>query len=396
MNRRLSLLYLTTLVFGHFLVDMGGGMLGPLLPTIMKQLDTRLLGATLLLMFFKLAGNIGQPIFGHLCDRSERLQGAMAFMPTLVFVPLFMGFTTQYWLLCVLLTVGGVALAVFHPTGVREVSRLPGLPRGTAMSAFLGVGFGGFAAAGFLSAWLVENAGIEWVWLPIIAGAMVTAALLVLRGVVGRAMARAGHVHAPRVTRESGYPFPAIWLTGFSVGLTSGTLVVLMPTYASLTKGGSVLPGGAAVMFYGLVGAVAGLTVGMLSDRYPRGYICAAAQVPASVFLFLFFMGEGVDLWWFSLAAVGPGATFPTLVAMSHEARGHESNLRNGLMVGGCWGVSSALLPIIGWAGDLWGLHSVLALWVVLPPITGILFYMIERTNRAARRREPAAETPVG
>jgi len=387
LTRRQNFDCLLALILGHFLVDMAGGMLPPLIPAMQRRYGMNLLQVTTLLMAFSIGANVGQPLFGYLGDRNERLRRFLPPMVVVAFLPMFMGFVASRGALALLLLGGGIGLAYFHPNGVREVQALPGSARGARMAAFLGIGFAGFAVGSLGGAVVSEEMGIEWVWLPIVPAAFVAAAL-------ARVRRHTAPLHGVRVARgavvhERGYSFPLIWATGLLIALTSGTLMKLMPKYSEVLTG-STVPGSAAVMFYGLGGGLIGLALGAASDRAPRGYVCAGALAATSVFLGIFFLGGGEKFLWFSLAGCGIGASFPVLVAMSHEARGRESNLRNGLMVGACWGLSSLLLPVVGAAADRWGLPRVLPWFALLPPVVAVLFVVIERRNGAGRQARPS------
>ena len=388
MKRGTIALYWLMLALGHFLVDMMGGIFGPLLPALMKQLGVGYAGANALLLFFSFGSNGGQIVFGEISDRSRLVQRLMFLAPVVACAPLFMGFIHSYAALCVLLVIGGAAVALYHPVGLHEVSTLPQLPQGTAVSVFLAVGLCGWSAGSLVSAALVQYLGFQWLWLPLLP-ALVAAAVLFWgqRLFLERRRQDAPVPGDAPPVRTEGYSFPWIWTAALFVAFTSSALVRYMPAYMEAKDGdGGIMPAAIAVLFFGICGAIGGLVFGTLSERYPRGYVCAAALVTSTVFMAIFFGTGGTYLWWFSLSGLGIGSAFPLLVAMSHEAKGPRTHRRDGLMVGGAWGIAAAMILPLGAAADAWGLRNVLP-WVTLsPPLALIGAAALEFARRRAAR----------
>lgn len=381
MSRSRIWLYFIALAIAHLFADMTGGMLPPVLPQLMERFDTRLFGGTALLMIFAMVVSGAQPFFGKLNDRKDVFRKFMFIAPAMGCIPLFMAFTGQIGLIS-LLIVGGSFVAIFHPSAVREVQFMHGLPRGTVISIFMAMGFCGYAGGSLVGAQIVESLGMRWLFLPIIPAALVGVAVFFLGRSVHKAYASAGI--KPRTEgdfHEHGYPFWVVWLTATAVAFTSNTLVSLMPTYVKLGQG-SVLPGGRAVMLFGLLGAVGGIFFGAISDRIPRGYSCAAALLTAAFFLSMYFMRDGASLIWFSCGGLGIGSAFPVLIAMSHEAKGLSTNLRNGMMVGASWALAALILPAVGAAGDAWGLRTIMPLFMFAPLAPAAAAMIMELFNK--------------
>jgi len=388
--------YWLALVLTHSVADMVGGMLPSVLPNLMAKFDTRLLGGTALLFVFALGANGGQLFVGMATDARRSLRGLIVVAPVLACVPLFMGWVDSYVTLCGLLLAGGTALAFFHPIGLSEVQTLRSPPRGLRVSVFLSAGFCGWACGSYLSAWIVETHGLKWLWVPIVPAAILGAVLFILQRASTKRAGGARAYEPPRQRRSTGYSFRAVWVTAILVATTSSALVKLMPTYL-YQKHGTVLPGGKANMFFGLAGAAGGIFFGWLSDRVRRGYVCAAALAMGTCCVAAFFLIEDASIVWFGLGGFGLGSAFPVLVTMSHEARGRESSLRNGLMIGGVWGVAGLLVLGVAKAADTWGLDRVLPWVVVLPPLAAAAVLALEKTaSRKVQCQERSAAAAAG
>ncbi len=392
---RLVIFYWLALALTHSIVDMVGGMLPSALPNLMAKFDTQLLGGTSILLVFALGANGGQLLVGIAANKWRAPRCLIVMAPILTCAPLFMGWIDSYVTLCWLLLAGGFALAIYHPMGLTEVQRLRSLPRGLGVSIFLSAGFCGWACGSYLSAWIIETHGPKWLWMPIVPGAVLGAILLVLQRA---SIKRTGETHArrpPQQHRPTGYSFAAVWAIALPIAMTSTALIKLMPTYLH-QKHGTVLPGGKANMVFGLACAAGGLFFGWLSDHIRRGYACAAALAMGTVGIGAFFLIEDASLAWFGLGGFGIGSSFPVLVSMSHEARGRESNLRNGMIIGGVWGTAALLLLVVARAADVWGLSRVLPCVVVLPPLAAVAVLVLEKTvprEVQCQKRSAAAAT---
>src|ERR671912_396945 len=116
--RRASLgLHPTILVLAstHFIVDGYGNILAPLLPLVVSQLNLSLAGAGLLQMCFQLASSVTQLGFGHLADRwRPRLFLLIGPIAGVALLPLI-GLAANAWWLGLLLILGGLGGAAFHP-----------------------------------------------------------------------------------------------------------------------------------------------------------------------------------------------------------------------------------------------------------------------------------------
>jgi len=380
MRRRSAVLYWLLLVIAHFLTDMMGGVLPPVLPEIMRRYQVLLFGAAGLLAISGLASNAGQVFFGRVCDRNPGVRRFLPIMPLVACAPLFLGFAGSYGILAVLVLVGGLSLSLFHPVGVREVQMLPGVPRGAFVSIFLAVGFCGWACGSYVGARIVADLGVRWLCLLGLPAVLVSLGLVLSRRGVEDAQTMITGPDSAVPERTTGYPFAGIWGVGTLIAIASTILISLFPTYLE-RRLHTVEPGGRANMYFGLFGALGGVLFGFLSHRWRRGYVAAGALATSSVALAVYFLGRS-SLCWFGLAGLGLGSAFPLAVAMSHEARGRSSNLRNGLMVGGCWGAASVVLLLVGKADVFIPLQQMLPWMTLLPLLPAIILVLMEANVR--------------
>ena len=143
----------------HFIVDGFGNILAPLLPLLILNLNLSLAAAGTLQMCFQLANSVAQLGFGHIADR---------WRPRLLLLagPLHMrddhadrtraGSVT----LALVLVLGGLGGAAFHPPAAALVHRFSGAQRGMAMSTHITSGTVGQAMAPLVFAPFVQQFGL--------------------------------------------------------------------------------------------------------------------------------------------------------------------------------------------------------------------------------------------
>ena len=141
--KRTSLLFL-----GHFINDGYGSFFAPLLPLLIDRLDLSLAMAGIMGTTRILINSFTQPIFGQIVDRMER-PFLVALGPLLTICAMSMiGTVTRSWQLFLVLIIGGIGTALFHPAAAALVGGARGQTnRGVMMALFSAGGTAGAALA---------------------------------------------------------------------------------------------------------------------------------------------------------------------------------------------------------------------------------------------------------
>jgi FSR family fosmidomycin resistance protein-like MFS transporter len=119
--------------------------------------------------------------------------------------------------------------------------------------------------------------------------------------------------------------------------------------------------GGAAVLLFGGIGALGGLTGGVLSDRIGRRAVMSLSFLAGVPLLFLF--GRIESVWGLIPLALG-GYTFylaaPVNVVMAQEMLPRRASLASSLVTGMAWGTAGLSLILVGAIADRIGLTATL------------------------------------
>ena len=376
---------LVLLSLGHFFIDLYSSALGGLQPLLVARYSLSLLQAGTLGGLLSFSSSVMQPVYGYLSDRLH-FRGFTVLAPfvTGVFIS-SLGLAPGYPALLLLVFLGGVGIASFHPQGTAHASATLKQRRGLAMAIFITSGTIGLAAGpayfSLVTGWL----GFErtyWAALPGLAITLVLAANL---------------PEPPRRRRSSETrfdlaPFRRVWkpmtLLYFLVVIRSIVQIVFtqfLSLYFHLDRGFPVSSSSYVLTMFLAGGAMGGFLGGNLADRFGGKRIVIFSMSGSVPFLVLFLLTRGP----ISLVSLFVGGlillfTIPVNVTMAQELVPTQSGTVSALMMGFAWGMAGLfMIPLFGWAADHVGLHK--ALWgiVFLPLIGFLLAVQLPRDHRA-------------
>ena len=164
----------------HFIVDGYGNIFAPLLPLLIPKLGLSFAEAGTLTMLFQLSASVSQVAFGHLADRWRPRLLLLAGPIVSVAILSFVGASTSMLMAAVILIVGGLGGAAFHPPAAALAYRLGGERPGLAMSVHITGGSLGFSMGPLLFAPFAQRFGLEWTPLVALPG-LVAVSLLLMR-----------------------------------------------------------------------------------------------------------------------------------------------------------------------------------------------------------------------
>ena len=146
----------------HFAVDGYSNIYAPLLPLLIPRLDLSLAAAGTLTMCFQIAASVSQLGFGHVADRWRPRALLLVGPVVCVTVLSTVGLASSAVVLGIVLVLGGLGGAAFHPPAAALVHRLAGDRQGFAMALHITGGSIGFSLGPLLFAPLIERMGLEW------------------------------------------------------------------------------------------------------------------------------------------------------------------------------------------------------------------------------------------
>lgn len=381
----------------HGANDLYVGFLAPLLPRIMDKLGLSIALAATLAMILSIATSLLQPGLGYLSDRFGRRAFAIGGpMVTAVFLSMI-GLAPSFWLLVVLLVIGGLGSAAFHPPAASMAARAAeGQGSGVRLSVFSFGGAAGYAVGPLIAVSIVGAFGLEGLWIAMVPG-------LVLGVIMWRLLPAGPADHSPKpppkpaaVIRHLAGPLGLLFGVSALAAFIQRVYLTLTPIIIS-EQGGSEALGAVALTVYLSAQAVGTLTGGVLTDRWDRRRLLVSGTLlsfPAHLAAVLLPAGSVSALACAAAAGFLNMMLLPPIVVMAQEMIPEGAAVGSGVVMGLAWATGSVGVLGAGVLGDLYG--PVLAAAVSMPAIliaTGLAAHRsLARFGRPQTREEALAE----
>ena len=350
----------------HFLVDGFSNIYAPLLPLLIPQLNLSLAAAGTLQMCFLLANSVSQLGFGHLADRwRPRALVVAGPILTIAVLPLI-GLASTPVLLAIVLVVGGLGAAAFHPPAAALVHRMAPQRAHFAMSFHITGGSLGFSLGPLVFAPFAGRYGLHWTPLLMLP-ALIVLALFLRR--IPPLERLADHGESAGFRALLPYRKPLILLYLIVVLRTLGALsfATFMPVMLT-RRGMSLGEAGIAIAVYLGASSIGGFLGGPLADRWgPRNVIfwSLVAAVP-------FLAVAPTQTGWTFVAIVSIGgfllqSTLPVNVTFGEMIAPISAATVSSLMMGFAWGTGGLSVPFVGMLADRIGIERTLVIMAFTP-----------------------------
>jgi FSR family fosmidomycin resistance protein-like MFS transporter len=367
------------LALGHFVIDLYGAFLPPLLPIFIEKFQISFTSASLLATVLSLSSSLTQPVFGFLFDR---LGGRKMIIwgPVVAGLSLScLGLAPHYSVLVLLLVLGGLGLACFHPEGAARTTSLSGQKKTLWMSIFMLGGNLGYSLGPLLILPIVINLGLEWSFLasvPALGTAWVLRRYALLRK-------EAPTIHSPSNNKmESSLNRRVV---GFGVLLslvvlrvtTVLGLVTFLPMVQKL-RGFSLIAAGGSMTVFMACGAFGGLIGGYLADRVGRKRMILASFLLAIPVLSAFLYWKGpTSLFILALLGFLLYISEPSCIVLAQEMIPQQARTASGLIMGMAWGLGGGGVLAVGALADVFGIEWALRFLLFLPTGSLILSFFL-------------------
>jgi len=378
----------------HFIIDGYGNILAPLLPLLITRLGLTLAAAGVLQMCFQLANSVSQLGFGHLADRwRPRLLLIVGPLIAVAILPLI-GLAPGAVTVAIVLILGGLGGAAFHPPAAALVHRYSGDRRGLAMSFHITSGGLGQAIAPLAFAPFVQQFGLRMT--PVLmAPALVILLVVLLRRMPPIERLQESHERSGlRALRPYAKPLTLLYLIVVLRTLTTMSFSTFVPVL--LTRRGLTLAqAGTAVSVYLFATGLGGFFGGPSADRFgPRRVIILSlvASVP------LLALAPQLSGWMFVATLALGGfllqSTLPVNVTFGQTIAPISAATVSSLMMGFAWGVGGLSVPFVGLLADRIGIDRTLTAMSAVPLVAAALAWPLPSGKRGAHLVSAGIVTP--
>jgi FSR family fosmidomycin resistance protein-like MFS transporter len=369
----------------HVVVDAYTNIYAPMLPLLIPRHELSLATAGMLAMCFQLANSVSQLAFGALADRWRPRVLVIVGPLVAVIVLSLIGLAVSPLTLGMILVLGGLGGAAFHPPAAALVYKLADHRKGLAMSTHLSGGSLGFSAAPVLFAPFIAYMGLQWSPLIMIPGLI--ALSWTLRQVPEMSSPHAHERSTLKSLRPAAVPLTLLYFTIVLRTATTYGFMVFTPTLLT-RQGFSIAEASTAVSLYLFSSGVGGFFGGPLADR-----IGARRVIMWSLIASVPFMAVAphlAPLGFTAMLAVGGlllQSTLPISVTFAQSFVKGGAATVSSLMMGFAWGMGSLTVPLIGMGADRFGIRETLAVVAFIPLIAAVLAWRLP--ERGAFHVEP-------
>jgi MFS transporter, FSR family, fosmidomycin resistance protein len=360
---------------GHLAVDFASGSVPALIPFMTDKFDLSYAAAAGLLLAATASSSFVQPLFGVWSDRF----GALWLVPGGAFLAAIgvggAAISPAYPLVLVLVLIGGLGVAAFHPEGAKSASYASGEKRATGMSYFNIGGNTGYAFGAFVTAQLV-------VWLGLVGGLLAMIPVVAIGFWLVREMRYLRELRPKGGRARAGEgedQVRAMVLLSVVIALRSVpwfTLLAFVPLW--LVSLGHPKSDGGRILFLMLVAGAAGtLALGPIADRIGlrATLVVTQALIAPLVIVFVYVGGVAgvISLMAIGICVVG---TFGVTMVLSQLYLPRHVGVASGLSVGLSMGIGGVAAVILGAVADAVDLRLALMLSAI-PPAVGVLFSLL-------------------
>jgi len=325
------------------------------------------------------SGSFAQPVIGHFVDRHGKSWFLIASIVWIGFWMSIAGLITNYYLLLLVVGLGALASALYHPMGSAAAIKLSDKTRGTSLSIFMTVG--GFASA--VSALIVipiaKKYGLSSLVYFMIPG-LVISALMYLSRVQEIEVVTEIKTTEKQERKFNFHTFKWVSLLVFvatyrsliaRILLTFGVQLLILKQI-DLKIAGLIL---SSYLFLNSAGTIIG---GVLNDAIGSKKVIIMTNILAVICMFGIFASSGwvLIVSFISIGFIMSGSNTANIV-MTHDLIPNNINMGTGLIMGFAGGIGGLGILLFGKLADIYGLVNTTGFFIVPLVILNILILFL-------------------
>ena len=353
----------------HFIGDFFQSFIRPLLPVMANKFELSLAQVGLITGIATFMAFLIQPLFGYLADRyNTRLILLVGSFVGAICIPM-VGIAPYFWIVLLLIGLGSISSAIYHPTAAGMVSVYAGRRTGLAMSLFGLGGTLGFALGPIVCSSYVTFVGLQRLPILTIFGVLVFVILFIMIP----AADVDGHLRSSlfgtlkESLGEVWKPVLLLWSIAFSRAFVEQALLTFIPVLTAV-EGHSLVSVGGIVSLFTIGGSISALVCGHLVDRIgfkPVYFFSFALSSPS---LLLFINADGRHIYPLALlAGFFLLATLFPAVALAQKVVPRGRSLVSSIIMGLGMGIAGLMMPLTGKIADTFGIRTVLNCVAFIP-----------------------------
>jgi MFS transporter, FSR family, fosmidomycin resistance protein len=380
----MNLKILLLLSLAHLITDITQGAIPALLPFMKEALGLSYTAAGMILLASNLTSSIIQPLFGYISDQR----------PKVWLIPLgvliaglgvgLSGLSTSYGVLILLVVLGGLGVAAFHPEGFKTAHFFIGQKKASGMSIFAVGGNLGFALGPFTLTLMVSHFSLSGTLGYIFPGLVMAGFLIFFLPSLRYSThsdRKENSPTNPKSIATKGKLIILILIVTMRSWIQMGLVTFIPFYYINYLKGDPLLAGKMVTTF--LVSGTIGTLVGApLADRWGHKNFLTLTMFLMIPLLILFLQVQG---WGTFVVLALSGfvliASFSVTVVMAQDLLPGRLGMASGLMVGFAIGTGGLGVTLLGLVADYWGVPAALQAMTIMPLIGLLLCWILPASS---------------
>ena len=370
------------LTVSHAANDAFSNILPVYLPTLQNRFGLGEAALATFVAVISISANMLQPVMGALSDRWGRRRSAALGLIVGSILMSFLVVVPNVWFLFLVLAIGGLGSAIFHPSAV-SMARAVGERKSLSVGFFTAGGPLGSAVMPVVVLTIIRNYGEQYVpWLA----------------VIGVALGLALFFWTPQQKRVTGKSRPKVFDLNLLLGpvgllATAGILRSLafisftnaMPLWLVNIRGFAQDDAliGWTLAVYSAAASAGVLISGALEHRFNRTYLITGSMLLAMPLLIsVLFVPTGSVLYFVLVAFAGActNASIPLLVVSAQDLVPDRVAAASGMLMGFTWGTAGVIYIGFGALQQVVGLTPALGLsYLFMIPAAALAFWVIRR-----------------
>ena len=346
----------------HFIGDFFQSFIRPLLPVLAKKFELSLAQVGMISGLATFMAFLIQPFFGYLADRYKtRLILLIGSFVGAICIPM-VGLAPYFWIALLLIGLGSISSAIYHPTAAGMVPIYAGRRTGLAISFFGLGGTLGFTLGPIVCSGYITYVGLHRLPILTIIGVLVFVILFVMIPEVdGDSHTRSDFFGTLKESLgEVWKPVILIWSIAFFRAFVEQAFMTFIPVLTA-AEGYSLVSVGGIVSLFTIGGSLSAIVCGHLVDRIGFKPVYVFSFALSSPSLLLLINTDGRYIYPFALLAgfFLLATLFPAL-ALAQKVVPKGRSLVSSIVMGLALGTAGILMPLTGKMADAFDIRTVL------------------------------------
>lgn len=388
-RERQALGFLILLSLLHAVIDVMGGAVVALLPTLREQFTLSYTMVGNIMLFSSLTSSFTQPIFGVISDRSQQRWLLPASLMLGGAGLALIGWMPSYAMILFAVVVSALGTAAFHPEGAHAAHHLSGNRRARAMAIYSVGGNLGFALGPLYAAWLLSvgggSHGTTW---ALLLPTLVTIGLVRLLPRWQALEQHSSPSHSVRLQdRPSANWTGAVLLTLLVIlrSVIHMGVISYIPFYWIDVLGMGRETAGYVQVTYMMAGVVGTLFGSPWADWLGNKRLLILSFVLLLPFqVAVPFLSGWALLVVLFVAGFLVVTTFAVTLVMTQDYMPRALGLASGINLGLAFGMAGVGTLLLGMISDRWGVVAALHSVTALVPVTLLLALILPPAQRSA------------